>query len=333
MLVSLLALTSMAQMQLSPTSVPRGYVVYKTTPITIDGNIDKPEWQKAPWTEDFLDIQGDNLPKPRFRTRAKMLWDDKNFYVAAEIDEPHVMGTLTQHDSVIFQDNDFEIFMDPNDDNHLYSEFEMNALNTTWDLLLIKPYRSGAPPVDGFELKGLKTGVKIQGTINDASDTDKGWTAEICIPFHALEQIAGCPCPPRDGDQWRINFSRVEWHFNIVDGKYVKVPHTPEDNWVWSPQTVIDMHRPEHWGIMQFSDQTEGPVALHPHAGLEEKFALCRLWDAERAYRDKHGKWGTLNEIGYHEPGVKLYVTPDLFEGMLGDYRIDQTLRFWKEGK
>ncbi len=319
--------------QLSSTSIPRGYVCYKasSTP-SLDGKLDDPAWQKAPWTEYFVDIEGDRKPTPRFKTRVKMLWDDKCLYVGAEIEEPHVMGTLTEHDSVIFQDNDFEIFIDPNDDNHLYSEFEMNALNTTWDLLLIKPYRAGAPAVDGFELKGLRTNVHVDGTINDPSDTDKGWTAEVAIPWHALEQIAGCPCPPRDGDQWRINFSRVEWHFNVQDNKYVKVPGLHEDNWVWSPQGVIDMHRPEHWGILQFSGQTEGDVALHSHAGLEEKFALCRLWDAESEYRNKHGHWGTLAEVGYSEPGVKVYVTPDLFEGSLGDYRIDQSLRFWKVG-
>ena len=46
-----------------------------------------------------------------------MLWDDTYFYVAAHLEEPHVWGTLTKHDTVIFQDNDFEIFIDPDGDN------------------------------------------------------------------------------------------------------------------------------------------------------------------------------------------------------------------------
>lgn len=317
--------------QLSPTSIPRGYVCLRaSSPITIDGNLDDPAWQKAPWTEDFVDIEGDKKPAPRFKTRAKMLWDDENLYIGAELEEPHIQATLTEHDSVIFQDNDFEVFIDPNDDNQLYSEFEMNAFNTTWDLLLIKPYRAGGPPVDGFELKGLRSAVHIDGPINDPSKTGKGWSVEIAIPWKALYQIAGCPCPPHDGDQWRINFSRVEWHFQDGNGKYEKVPGTHEDNWVWSPQGVIDMHRPEHWGILQFSNSQDGPVSLNPHPGLEEKFSLCRLWDAEAAYHGKSGHFGTLEQIGYSEPGVKVYLTPDMFEGALGDYRIDQSLRFWK---
>ncbi|RMH03795.1 MAG: carbohydrate-binding family 9-like protein, partial [Planctomycetota bacterium] len=55
---------------------PRGYVCGRGTP-TIDGRLDEPAWAAVPWTEDFVDIQG-SPPKsaPRFRTRAKMLWDD-----------------------------------------------------------------------------------------------------------------------------------------------------------------------------------------------------------------------------------------------------------------
>src|ERR1700722_6163355 len=110
--------------QLSPTSIPRGYVCLKTSgPINIDGKLDDLAWQKAPWTEDFVDIEGDKKPAPRFKPRAQMLGDAENLYVAAEMEEPHVQATLTEHDSVIFHDNDFEIFIDPNDDNQLYSEF------------------------------------------------------------------------------------------------------------------------------------------------------------------------------------------------------------------
>jgi hypothetical protein len=90
--------------------------------IKIDGRLDDAAWRAAPWTDYFVDIEGDKKPKPRFRTRAKMLWDDEYFYVAADMEEPHVWGTLTKHDSVIFHDNDFEVFIDPNGDTLEYYE-------------------------------------------------------------------------------------------------------------------------------------------------------------------------------------------------------------------
>ena len=63
-----------------------------------------------------------------FTPRAKMLWDDD--YVGALSEEPHIWATLTERDSVIFHDNDCEVFIDPDADNHQHYEIEINALNT-----------------------------------------------------------------------------------------------------------------------------------------------------------------------------------------------------------
>jgi hypothetical protein len=220
-------------------------------PIRIDGKLDDDAWQDAQWTPWFVDIEGDAKPKPRFRTRAKMLWDDENFYVAAELEEPHVWATLTRHDSVIFHDNDFEVFLNPTGDSRNYFEFEINALNTGWDLFLPRPYRQGGRADNGWEIPGLRTAVSIDGTINNPSDRDRGWTLEIAVPWTAFVSRSGIR-RPKPGDVWRINFSRVEWQVDVVDGKYVKRPGLREDNWVWSPQGTINMHIPEHWGFVEF---------------------------------------------------------------------------------
>ena len=54
---------------------PRGYICYRASgPIHIDGRLDEPSWQVVPWSDPFVDIEGDARPKPRYRTRVKMLW-------------------------------------------------------------------------------------------------------------------------------------------------------------------------------------------------------------------------------------------------------------------
>ena len=116
-----------------------------------------------------------------------MLWDDDCLYIAAELEEPNVWATLTKHDSVIFQDNDFEVFLDPDGDGHLYAELELNALNTTWDLLLTKPYKDGGRAIDAWEITGLRTAVHVDGTLNDPRDRDRGWSIEIAWPWKGLE--------------------------------------------------------------------------------------------------------------------------------------------------
>ena len=61
-----------------------------------------------------------------------------------------------------------------------------------------------------------------------------------------------------DGAVWRMNFSQVEWRIEVVDGQYQKLRGLKEDNWVWSPQGVINMHMPEKWGYVQFSSRIAG---------------------------------------------------------------------------
>jgi hypothetical protein len=279
---------------------PRCYVCYRAAgAITVDGRPDEEAWRVAPWSEAFVDIEGDRRPAPRYRTRVKMLWDDDALYIAAELEEPHVWATLTQHDSVIFHDNDFEVFLNPEGDSHLYGELELNALNTTWDLLLPRPYKDGGRAVDAWEITGLRTAVHVDGTINDPSDTDRGWSVEIAWPWRGLKELTGRPVPPRDGDQWRINFSRVEWDHEVVGGKYRKVPKRPEHNWVWSPQGVIDMHRPERWGYLQFSTAPPGTAAPRPDPAGPARAALHRVYYAQRDYRKEHGAWATsLAQLG-----------------------------------
>jgi hypothetical protein len=240
-LVSLLCFTTLVAVY-AHAQAPLLYDCHRTgTPIRIDGKLDDPAWQKAAWTSDFVDIEGADKPTPRFRTRAKMLWDDKYLYIAAELEEPNVTGTLTKHDSVIFKDNDFEIFIKPLPETESYYEFEMNALNTGWDLFLPKPYSEGGKADNSWDIAGLKTAVAVHGTLNKSNGADRGWTLEIAYPLDAFASRQHVP-PPQAGTVWRINFSRVEW----------KPGNPKEDNWVWSPQGVINMHVPDRWGYLHF---------------------------------------------------------------------------------
>jgi hypothetical protein len=280
--------------------IPKGYVCVRTTaPPTIDGVMNDRAWHQAAWTDDFVDIEGSAKPHPRFRTRVKMVWDDTCLYIGAELTEPHLWATLTRRDTVIFYNNDFEVFMDPDGDNLEYYELEMNALNTVWDLFLAKPYRDGGPPRDSWDIAGLRSAVHVRGTLNNPADTDTGWTIELALPWAALGEFAHRKAPPAIGDTWRINFSRVEWHHEIVDGLYRRVPGTKEDNWVWSPQGVIDMHQPEMWGYLQFAGPHGRQSEFKPDLSRRAKDVLCRIYHAEKEYALRNGSWATnLDQLG-----------------------------------
>lgn len=328
------------------------YVIYRTAEkMDIDGKPEEKCWSAALWTNYFQDIEGDKKPAPQYRTRAKMLWDDRYLYIFAELEEPHLWATIKQRDQVIFHDNDFEVFIDPDGDTHNYYEIELNALNTVWDLYLLRPYRDGARPLTSWNMDGLQTAVSLQGTLNRADDIDTGWTVEIAIPFSGLVEYSRVG-RPYNGEQWHLNFSRVEWHMRINNGQYVKEtdPTTGslcrEENWVWSPIGAIDMHRPEHWGFVQFSDTLAGhsfqPFLFDPEYAVKD--FLRNIYYAQREYAARKGHYASsLRELKKDKLlsfplsfNPKLQSTFSMYEivasrnGSPWQWHIDQSGRVWR---
>lgn len=282
---------------------PKHYICRRAAgPLELDGKLDKPFWEAAAWTEEFVDIEGDLRPKPAKQTRVKMLWDDEYFYFGAELIEDQIWGTLTERESVIFYDNDFEIFIDPDGDTHQYYEFEINALNTVWDLMLVQPYRDGGPPVNGWDIRGLKTAVHIDGELNNPEADNRKWSVEVAIPWTILKECAPGGRAPVKGEFWRVNFSRVEWQAEARDGKYEKVinPETgkpyPEDNWVWSPMGIINMHYPELWGYVVFAD-ANGPDTFELSRDERIKWELRKLYYRQRNHFEAHGEFAKDMEL------------------------------------
>jgi hypothetical protein len=265
-----------------------------------------------------------------------MVWDDTYLYIAAELVEPNLWATMKEHDTVLFHENDFEFFIDPNGDNHEYYEFEINALGTGWDLLLPRPYKDGGKAVNNWEIAGLKSAVHLDGTLNVMTDTDRGWSVELAVPWKALGELARVPSPPGDGQQWRVNFSRVEWALETSTGAYRPVPGRREHNWVWSPQGLVDMHRPETWGYVQFSTARAGSVTFAPDPTLTARRWLHQVYYAQRDYRQANGRWASAFDALHVAPPAAgsglsapmLQVTGSLFQASvalrLGDGRTQQ---------
>ena len=216
----------------------------------------------------------------------------------AKLDEPHVWADITEQDAIIFYNNDFEVFIDPDGDTFNYYELEINALNTVWDLFITKPYREKNEALNDWTLTGLKSAVKVDGTLNNPTDKDKGWTLELAIPWKAYKTSYFENNVPVN-NFWRVNFSRVNWDFQVEDGAYqrkkdVKGDFLHEYNWVWSPQGVINMHEPEKWGYVYFSSSqagTETPFEIPKDEDI--KWALYKMYRAQKAYFSKKNQWLT----------------------------------------
>jgi len=289
---------------------PKSYIAYQTSEkITIDGVASEESWEKSKSTDLFIDIEGTKIPK--YETSVKMLWDHEFVYFFAEIKEPHVWGDLKKRDTIVFYNNDFEIFIDPDNDTHNYYEFEVNALNTLWDLFITKPYREGTPVLNDWDANGFKSAVKINGTLNNAKDIDKGWAIEIAIPFKVFKTSYYQNNIPKD-IFWRLNFSRVNWDFEIHNNKYYrkkdqKGKFESEYNWVWSPMGVINMHRPEDWGYVYFSSKKAGELDMFEIPKDEKvKQLLYQLYRKQKVFFKSNNRWATsFNELGQNDVRIE----------------------------
>jgi hypothetical protein len=250
-------------------------------PVAIDGDLAKPVWQSAHRSPRFVDmVTGE---PGYFDTRAAALWDDVNLYVAFWIEEPFVEAHLTERDSLIFNENDVEVFIDGGD---CYYEFEINALGTVYEVFFIwqdamrrfddpefdvrrrnavtfggdydrqaKTFWRGTHPRGlrwaflDWDYPGMRSAVRVEGRLNDRSTVDRGWTVEIAFPWSGMAALAnGRPVPPRNGDIWRMFFGRFE---KLTFGGTELNPHPA---WVWTPHGVYDTHMPERWTAIEFRD-------------------------------------------------------------------------------
>ncbi len=227
-------------------------------PIKVDGKLNEHDWKQAVLISDFEDIEGASKPKPAFSTTVKMMWDSQYLYIGAVLEEPHLWGTLKKHDDIIYRDHDFEVFIDPMGDGEQYFEIEINVLGTIMDLFMNKPYKKGGTFDMGWNTNGMLSRVIANGTINDNTDIDSGWTVEMAIPFTAISRNNRIASPSTT-NPWRINFSRVQWTLEPDGKSYQKKLNEnkrpmAEYNWVWNPSGVIEMHVPVKWGYLYFKN-------------------------------------------------------------------------------
>ena len=291
---------------------PKTYVVHKiSAPIIIDGKADELDWKNTSFSSSFIDIEGIKIPKQQ--TNVKMLWNENYLYVYAKLYEEHVWGDIKKRDQVIFYNNDFEVFISPSNDTHNYGEIEVNALNTIWDLVLNKPYNVGGKPKNKWNLNDLKSAVFIKGTLNGSDDIDEYWSVEMAIPLNAFAELKNRPkVKPKEGEQWRINFSRVQWDHEITNGVYSRKKRDnkflPEYNWVWSNQGTINMHLPENWGYIQFTDNNaDSPIEFKHQTNVLSEQVTYALYRTIAFKKLKHLK--------NKEPGFQVIFEPFKIKG------------------
>lgn len=217
-------------------------------PVTIDGMPD-PAWDVAHVVDDFYAWDEEENPIPaRSQTRVRVLWDDDHLYVRAELDDKDIYALHTEHNSRTWDDDVFELFVQPRQGSDRYYEFHVTPRNITLQLGFPSTDREGRVFRDHIFDGGMQSAVTLDGIINDWKQKDRGWVVEIAIPFSAFSEAAP---PPDDGTVWHVAFCRYDYSYYLHDH-----PHEADERAVETSSSVAfprrGFHQTEYYHPMTF---------------------------------------------------------------------------------
>lgn len=307
--------------------VPKQYSILRSSEkILVDGKDNEQSWNRAPWTVDFTDIVTGVAIPDNIRAKCKLLWDSAFLYVFATFREQDIWASINQTDYAVFQDNAFEIFINPDGSTHHYFEFQINAFETVADLYMPKPYRNGGRGLSSWDIKGLQKAVHVTGTINNPADRDTQWNIELAIPFASFDFRFNQVKP---GTVWRMNFSRVQWQLDTVNHGYRRKRNSAsgkllsEHYSVWSPHGLVNLHYPERWGYVLFTDTIPAHGFLN-NTSEQLKLSVWKYYYLQQQYFRKKGRYAatttlldamapTLPGTGVNGAGIQMFVNEKQF--------------------
>jgi hypothetical protein len=160
--------------------------------VRIDGVLDEEAWERAQKVSNFTQRELDVGEPATERTQVAVLFDDDALYVGFwgfDSDANGIRATQMARDFSWTSDDNFEVILDPFDDNRTGYLFVTNANGARADALIAANGSSTNRDWDGvWDVRSRRT--------------DEGWFAELRIPFSTLR------FPTEVGRGWGINFER-----------------------------------------------------------------------------------------------------------------------------
>jgi hypothetical protein len=227
--------------------------VFKTsTPVFIDGALSEAAWEQATSVELTDPVTGRT---PSARTRAKLLWTDSALVVGFQCDDTNILTQFSQRDELLWKDDVVEIFIAAGSLTETfggYTEIEVNARGAVLDLFVLRAV-DGVPyplPYKSYNLN-IRAATRAQGSINDTTQTDTGWTAEIAIPLAELRHATpDSTVLPRDGERWQMNLFRINY-----DALATASQPARRELSAWSPTGQMKFHIPSAFGDLIFREK------------------------------------------------------------------------------
>ncbi len=160
----------------TPTIPKRTYTTKAVTVSpTIDGLLNEDSWNAVEWATDFIEQRPDENTPPSYQTRFKIVYDDKFLYIgirAFDAEPDKIERRLSRRDG--FAGDWVEVNIDSYNDDRTGFSFTLTAAGVKGDEFISN---------NGNNWDGSWNPIWYTATNID----EKGWTAEIKIPFSQLK--------------------------------------------------------------------------------------------------------------------------------------------------
>jgi hypothetical protein len=219
--------------------IPTYEVRRAAAPIVIDGKLDDKAWAAAATAE--LTFPWESQTGAKQKTVARLLWDDDSLYVSYDCEDADITARFTQRDDPTYRDDAVEIFINPRPAQQVvaYIGLEMNARGVLYDYLSVGVTPTSRLFFKRFNLEGVKVAAALNGTLDDRTDKDRGWSLEASIPWVGFEEFSRRPAA---GTVWTFNLNRWD---GVEPARRMSI-------WSDSMQERPGPHAPQRFGEMRF---------------------------------------------------------------------------------
>ncbi|MDQ8208324.1 carbohydrate-binding family 9-like protein [Coraliomargarita sp. SDUM461003] len=229
-----------------PVPVPPTLLAYWTSEsMRMDGQLQESVWAHAqayPLSFSLADSPAARPPTEAGTVR--LAWDAECLYAAFEFQDSDVIEEGDADQLQQQRTGDVaELFLKPVGASW-YWEFHATPRSRHSAFFFPSRGRAGLPSNFDYQL-ALETGARVEGTLNEWSDQDQGWTVEIAIPLRELT-VQGHAFDPRSG--YRVLAARYNYARILPAPELSSAPRLP--------RTAFHDH--DHYGILLFQDPSNG---------------------------------------------------------------------------
>ena len=208
-------------------------------PGSIDGNWNKPQWDRAE-TIEIGNYMG-KIPVFTPRVQARMKYDNENLYVIFRVNDRYVRCITDEINGPVWEDSCVEFFFAP--DTSLpgrYFNLEVNCGGTPlmhYNIIPRKEALSLAPE----DIRMIEIAHSMPKIVEPEVDSSVMWSIEYRIPLELL--IRYCDITrPGPGIKWMGNFYKISE--NSSNPHYI--------TWSEVINPVPDFHLPQFFGVLNF---------------------------------------------------------------------------------